>query len=249
MRAFAFLVVEFVTTAGVILRCLRIKFPIMQVTESIKILARAAATVLARIVAYLILGIVLNLILLSVYWSSVANLWSPPAAETAMLLRGAGALTLAIVLLSPLAYLILGKKQGISAALYVILDRHRVPVIHYLLTRFFARYPELLDQPGAERPALLAKLADLREFVGRQSFLIRLVLQNFLSQIDFAAELDRAMTEADQQGLTGNAKLDHVSAAVSRSAPAEAFEPGWQLPALVIGANVGLVWLINTVAA
>lgn len=222
----------------------------MSLTESIKSLAKAGAILFSRILGYLALGLLLNLFILIYYWGSVSALWSSAATlgTSPLLLRLAGALTLLAALASPVVYFILGKKQGISAAVFYIVNRQKEPVMHFTLTKFFEKYPELLVDLVASRPAILGKLGDVKTFAERQPYLVRLVLRSFLSRFDFVTEMDKAITTVEHSGLSGPAKIEMLSTEISRNLTLDTLQPGFGLPTLIVATNIGLVWLLNRLA-
>lgn len=222
----------------------------MAFQTSVKTLAATAGRLLSRIVGYTLLGIFLNIVLLAMNWDAVAALWSQGlfAAESSDPQPGArlaGGLLLILIVISPIVYFVLGKKQGMSAAIAHIANQHKVPTIQFILAKFFDRYPELLNDLTASRNVIRQKCSNFHTFTQKQSFLVRTILNRFLSMFDFAGELDHAIAAIDDKNLPHAAKVESLSREMGQRLSLDDMQPGWLLPAMVVGANAGAVGLVR----
>lgn len=147
--------------------------------------ARCTFYVVSRAILFTVVGVLLNLVLLAVLWPELSHLAREIPGIPAARAGGLGAvlallalvtasfpllaLVLVFGLVLPAAYLILGKKHGISKALALVTARHAEPMADYLRDRVvaYAETPqgaELGARLAAGRtqlPGLLARLDDL----------------------------------------------------------------------------------------
>ena len=198
-------------------------------------LVRAGFRVSSRIAGYVVLGLLVNLGLLFLFWDKFKAV-DGFSSTTALRLGG-----VLIIVASPVLYYLLGARQGTKAAVQGLIRKFKAPLVHMLLSKMLSRFPELFT--GAETAKKLWSTVKDRfqEIVGDNSLFLRMALKAFASKARFLGLAEDALDKFGDKNLTSADKLEKMSEWIAGRIPDDRFEPTWKPLILALILNVGLV--------
>jgi len=197
-------------------------------------LVRAGFRVSSRVAGYLVLGLLVNLGLLFAFFG---RLKAVDGLSTTTVLRLGG---MALIVASPVLYYWLGVRQGSRAAVFGLVRRYKAPLVHTLLSKMMARFPELFA--GAEGAGRL--WGQVREkfddILGENQLFLRMALRTFVARVRFLSLAEDALGKFAGQG-SPEARLEKMADWIAERVPDDRFAPSWTPLAFALTLNVVLV--------
>lgn len=204
-------------------------------------LMRAGFRVSSRVAGYLAVGLLLNLGLL---WKFFPDLKAFDGFSTTTLLRLAGML---VIVASPVLYYLLGVRQGSRAAVFGLVKKYKAPLVHTLLAKMMARFPELFacvaGAAGAEGAARLWGQVKEKfdQILGANSLFLRMALRTFVSRVRFLSLAEDALGKFAGKEGDPEKRLEKMAEWIAERVPDDRFAPSWTPLAFTLTLNVGLV--------
>ncbi len=204
-------------------------------------LMRAGFRVSSRVAGYLAVGLLLNLGLLFAFFG---DLKAFDGFSTTTLLRLGGML---VIVASPVLYCLLGVRQGSRAAVFGLVQKYKAPLIHTLLSKMMARFPELfagaVGAAGAEGAARLWGQVKEKfdEILGENSIFLRMALRAFVARVRFLRLAEDALGKFAGKETDPAKRLEKMAEWIAERIPDERFAPTWTPLAFALSSNVVLV--------
>jgi len=198
-------------------------------------LVRAGFRVSSRIAGYLVFGILLNLLLLFLFFDRFKAMGGM---STTTALRIGGML---VIVASPVLYYLLGARQGSRAAVHGLIAKYKTPLVHLLLTKMLERFPDLFAGAESARRLWGQVKEKFDEVLGDNSLFLRMALRAFASHARFLGLAEDALDKFGDKSLEPAARLEKMSEWIAGRIPDERFAPTWTPLAVALILNVGLV--------
>jgi len=198
-------------------------------------LVRAGFRVSSRIVGYVIFGVLLNALLLFLFWDKFKAV-DGLSGTTALRIGG-----MLILVASPVLYYMLGARQGTKAAVQGLVHKYKGPLVHMLLSKIFARFPDLFS--GATKAnQLWAQVKDkFNEVIGENNLFLRMAMKAFASKVRFLGLAEDALDKFGDQSLEPARRLEKMSEWIAERIPDGRFAPTWKPLSLALIVNIALV--------
>lgn len=201
----------------------------MKTPEILKIVGKASAIVLLRIVAYTVFGLVLNLIILLSHWSVIFG------EESGMM----GYIVIILCLVFSAVFFGLGQKQGVMAGVSYIIENRKAALIVYLITKFAQKYPDIMEGNIDQAN----KVTKIKEYLDKVPSIVMKVLNFFVSRISIVDALTSSVKTANEMGLKGEERVQKVAEIITEQAEVELVSPSVILPVVVLVLNLGLFFI------
>lgn len=211
-----------------------------------KVSAQLGVCFIRHLLGWAVFGMVLNLVLFLLWRGQIAPLWQDGGvAEKAPAL-----LFLFCVLVFPVAFFLVGQKQGLAACLHLLVSRCLPGLLEFLVRKVKlegAANVQITSIPGstvaqeaaeAQHEQVLQAI-EASELSGLAKKMLRLVF----ADSKLAAALLQAKREC-KLNQDSDAQLVEKAANIALThIELESLEPGWTLPLYVLVANLGLPYI------
>ncbi|CAA6823512.1 MAG: Unknown protein [uncultured Sulfurovum sp.] len=137
-----------------------------------------------------------------------------------------GAITLAVVVIFPIIWIIIGKAEAVSSAIFKVMDGHLDDLIAFVIKNF-------LTQGSRD------KVGDYGSKLEKQSTVTRFILEFLFEKINFFEEVSKLLKEKDYSDKELTLKM---SARIREEEFFEDLEPSWMTAFILILANVGIIY-------
>ncbi len=198
-------------------------------------LVRAGFRVSSRVAGYIVVGVLFNLLLLFLFWDRFRAM-DGLSVTTALRIGG-----LLIIVASPVLYYLLGARQGTKAAVHGLVRKYKAPLVHMLLSKILARFPELFAGAGKANQTWVGVKEKFGEILGDNSLFLRMALKAFAGKVRFLGLAEDALGKFGDQSLDPARKLEKMSEWIADRIPEDRFEPTWKPLSLAIITNIALV--------
>ena len=224
-------------------------------TTQLKIAAKAGFYIFTKVGIYLFFGLIINTI---TFWS----LWYPLMMDVGVGARtGAGA-AMAVLwpllswqglvvfglffILFPLAYLLMGKKQGINKALNYVINEDKVFIGKYLLYKFIEKYD--VKEQVSNQQALLALVessyAEYLQKLNNVPLVMRWMLKPIIKKLSVTIFVD-AIKSVNTPESNLDDVIDKACNKLNDKLTLELFDVGFKVPLILFSSN--LVAILATV--
>lgn len=225
--------------------------------STLKILGVITAKMVTRIVGYSFLGLLINAVLLYIYWGDIAaflaQVISPQAAahvSTLFLVPVAvvmalfspdtapAAIAFLSVLLFPVLFFVVGQKQGIQSAMYYVVSKQSKSTIEYLLQHLNDKYPGLIKKSIDTHAHLVEKFAQLTNPESTIPNPLKRLVTHLSQRFNTATMISSALDGVVGQEQTDSALIEKISTNISLEIEQLDMETSFFLPAIVIALNI-----------
>ncbi|BBB59395.1 hypothetical protein UNDKW_1122 [Undibacterium sp. KW1] len=204
----------------------------MAIKTILNVSALAGVKITSRLIGYTAFGVFLNLVLLLFFTS-----WAG---------RGHSGLPLLVLcvvtLLAPILYFLMGKKQGIAAALHFLAERHGSDLSQFVVSKLTDNYPQLLDKAhsaGSTSAVIHEKISAQLNKMSEQSTVNKMVFGTLLQKFDFISVISRVLENNPAAGSESREETaDRIARALQEKLNANDLKPDLQAPARLVAGNV-----------
>ncbi|MBU1410151.1 hypothetical protein KKC22_01420 [Myxococcota bacterium] len=198
-------------------------------------LVRAGFRVSSRVAGYIVVGVLFNLVLLFLFWGRFRAM-DGLSVTTALRIGG-----LFIIVASPVIYYMLGARQGSKAAVHGLVRKYKGPLVHMLLSKILARFPDLFAGTGKANQIWANVRDKFDEVLGDNSLFLRMALRAFAGKVRFLGLAEDALGKFGDQSLEPARKLEKMAEWIAERIPEDRFVPTWKPLSLALITNVALV--------
>ncbi len=197
-------------------------------------------SVFLKIAAYMIFGILLNLVLLAVQWEWIVSLFteSSPLEDKAI-----GSIILTVAALSPVAYFFLGQKQAIQNLLSNILKHKKYDVIYWLVNRLHQYKPDLFLPKGMAQLTSIKVVQYTIEALTDLPGMILKIMTPLINKINFSDKFVSAINEVEIKQNSTTDNVEKVAIFISNMVPEDIIEPDIKFPLILIIVNSSFFFL------
>ncbi len=213
----------------------------MQISKTIGIFGSLLKTILIRIIGYTLIGILINVVLLTVQWDVISSIFTSTSDKDNNLIISY--LSLISVILFPVLFFIVGQKQGVMKALSNLISKKRTPVISWLLNQFHKKYPKILEAKNESNEKIIATVNNVAGYVDNVPILLTPVLNSFASIIDLGAKYIVVAKTAKCGDLSSEEKIEDIAKVISDMIPEDLLSPGLKLPLILLTFNLAVFFL------
>lgn len=191
-------------------------------TTMIKTLTSAGFSYLVKFIGFIVLGLMINAILAMVYFDNISGLFQN---ENILL----GSITIVTVLLFPMLWLLFGKTEAVSTAIFKVMDGHLESLVEFVIENFLTE-------------GTRDKVGDYGSKLEGQSTVTRFVLEFLFERINFFEEISKLLKEKDYTNKELTVKMCEK---IREEAFFEDLEPSLLMPFLLMVVNIGVLYLAN----
>lgn len=191
--------------------------------------AAASVKLTSRMIGYTVFGVFFNLVLF-LYFANTTNKSNGGLPWLLLCL---------ITLFAPFMYFLVGKKQGVAAAIHLLVDQHGKELICLVLDKLFDTSPQLLDSAHASGTALHEKLTDLVNRLSDKSIIHKLIINGLLQKSDFIAVVCRVL-ENNPAANSGSKEetVERIANALKEKININNVKPDMRSPAQLVAGNL-----------
>ena len=181
-------------------------------------LAKASFSYIFRWVSYIVMGLVINIGLVIVYFENISTMMM---GEGVIL----GVITLLTIVIFPIIWFVLAKKTALFVALFKLVDESIDDLVEYVVDTFLTK-----DNQG--------KIKNYDEVMKEQSLMAQKVLGYFIEKVDFFKEAERLMAEKTYSDKVLKQKL---VINIEEKDFFESLEPSSMNTIYMVVANIGII--------
>jgi hypothetical protein len=225
--------------------------------STLKLLSAIAAKMITRVLGYSLLGLIINAVLLYMYWGDItaflAQVISPQAAAhlSALFLvpiavvmalfspeTAPAAIAFLSVLVFPVLFFVVGQKQGIQSAIYYVISKQSKSTIAYLLQHLNDKYPGLMKKSIDTHALLIEKFAQLSNPESTIPKPLKLLVAHLAERVNSATIISNTLNGLAQEEHTNAELIEKIATNISVEIEQLDMEPSLHLPVLVIALNI-----------
>lgn len=204
----------------------------MAIKTILNVTALAGVKITSRLIGYTVFGLFFNLVLFLFFanWAGRHN-------------SGLPWLMLCLTtLLAPILYFLMGKKQGVAAALHFLVEQHGSDLSQFVVGKLADNYPQLLDNAhaaGNTSAAIHEKIKALLNKLSEQSPVNKLVFTALLQKFDFISVISRVLENNPAAGSENREEtVDRIARALDEKMNVGDLKPDLSAPAKLVAGNV-----------
>ena len=203
---------------------------------------RISAGFALRLAGWSLFGVLLNLLLLLLCHPLLQAVWQGRQGALG------NWLLLFCLLLAPALFIVTGHKQGVAYCLHQLAFRHLDEVFSWLAERRIASQSALSEDSLRMRG--ISKAQELQQIDLEQlPRLLQRPVRQLLANSSIAQSLSQALAEYQTGDSLRQHALEQSVRQVRQQIDIDALAPGWQLPLLMLAANLTAVGLCAWIAS
>lgn len=208
----------------------------MNIDAIVKLVSKIIGVVVIRIVGYGFVGVLFSLALLVAKWDAISGI-------SLGLNHWRGVVFLLACLGIPIAFFLVGQKQGVTAAVSYLVDKRKNEIVLFIVTKFCNKYPEVL-QGGGENEAFIADhLNSANQFIVGVPAIVKWVLASFIAFVGLADYVSQAIIQIRNSGDTIDNKIRRASELAAGFIDEGKYAPGYMLPCILVVISISLFFL------
>ncbi|CAA6812110.1 MAG: Unknown protein [uncultured Sulfurovum sp.] len=188
----------------------------------IKTLTSAGFSYLFKFIGFIVLGLIINGVLAMVYFDNISGLFQ----NNNILL---GSITIVTVILFPMLWLLFGKTEAVSSAIFKVMNGHLEDLVEFVIKNFLTE--------GSRD-----KVGDYGSKLEGQSTVTRFILEFLFEKINFFEEISKLLKEKDYSDEELTLKMCEK---IREEEFFEDLEPSLLTPFLLMVVNIGVLYVAN----
>jgi hypothetical protein len=213
----------------------------MKIKQTLKFIGTLISIVLTRIIGYVILGIIINIIIVYSQWDIISNIFAEDQRAVDSIWKSYLVLTGCLIM--PVFYYVVGQKQGLMASLSFIIRKQKINVLTYIFTNFCTKHPDVLESKSEISQSTIEKFNKVSNFLDKLPFIVQWILNSLISKLSLASNFASVIASGNNESTDNEKNISRICSIVSESIPEDILAPSFKIPMCLVGANILLVFL------
>ncbi len=206
----------------------------MAIKTVLNVSALAGIKLTSRLIGYTAFGIVFNMFLF-LYFANSAGRHNSGLPWLLLCLT---------TLFAPVMYFLLGKKQGVAAAMHFLVEQHGQDLTSFVLGKLTDADPQLLDTAHQTGAVLHEKLNALMHKLSEQSAANKLVFNGLMQKFDFVSVISRVLENNPAAGSSSKEEtVERIATALKEKLKLDDTKPDLRAPAKLVAVNTGVAFV------